>query len=73
MYGLEDKKSVDYDLNYFFQQNGDNYNYVMKTSEELSKDSYMPISDTGCYAKKCCYDIFQGSQANKRSAECGLI
>ena len=33
MYGSEDKKSVDYDLNYFFQQNGDNYNYVMKTSE----------------------------------------
>lgn len=42
MYGSEDKKSVDYDLNYFFQQMEIIFNYVMKTSEKCPKDSYMP-------------------------------
>ena len=56
MYGSDDKKSVDYDLNYFFKQNGDNYNYVMKTS---------PVSDKRCNEKKCRYGIFRRSDKQK--------
>ena len=73
MYGSEDKKSVDYDLNYFFQQNGDNYNYVMKTSEEMSKGQLYAQYPTQDVMRRSAVMTYFGDQANKRSAECGLI
>ena len=73
MYGSEDKKSVDYDLNYFFQQNGDNYNYVMKTSEEMSKGQLYAQYPTQDVMRRSAVMTYFGDQAIKRSAECGLI
>ena len=66
MYGSEDKKSVDYDLNYFFQQNGDNYNYVMKTSEEMSKGQLYAQYPTQDVMRRSAVMTYFGDQANKK-------
>ena len=66
MYGSEDKKSIDYDLNYFFQQNGDNYNYVMKTSEEMSKGQLYAQYPTQDVMRRSAVMTYFGDQANKK-------
>ena len=60
------KKSVDYDLNYFFQQNGDNYNYVMKTSEEMSKGQLYAQYPTQDVMRRSAVMTYFGDQANKK-------
>ena len=73
MYGSEEKKSVDYDLNYFFKQNDDNYNYVMKTSKELSKGQLYAQYPTQDVMRRSAVMIYFEIRQTKRSAECGLI
>ena len=66
MYGSEDKKSVDYDLNYFFQHKGDHYNYVMKTSEEMSKGQLYAQYPTQDVMRRSAVMTYFGDQANKK-------
>ena len=66
MYGSDDKKSVDYDLNYFFKQNGDNYNYVMKTSKEMSEGQLYAQYPTKDVMKRSAVMAYFGDQTNKK-------
>ena len=66
MYGSDDKKSVDYDLNYFFKQNGDNYNYVMKTSKEMSEGQLYAQYPTKDVMKRSAVMAYFGDHTNKK-------
>ena len=66
MYGSEEKKSVDYDLNYFFKQNDDNYNYVMKTSKEMAEGQLYAQYPTQDVMRRSAVMAYFGDQTNKK-------
>ena len=66
MYGSEDKKSVDYNLNYFFQQTGDKFNYVMKTTKEMSEGQLYAQYPTQDVMKRSAVMAYFGDQTNKK-------
>lgn len=66
MYGSDEKKTVDYDLNYFFKGTKDSFDYTMKTDKEMAQSQLYAQYPTKDVMDRSAIMAYFGDDANKK-------